>query len=331
MGAVIVDCAVYRGGNRVPLSSLASDMASALEAASAEEGGFVWIGLFEPSEEEMAKVSTTFNLHPLAVEDALTAHQRPKLERYPENHVFMVLKTLWYVDERDAVETGEIAIFVGENFVVTVRHGSGAELRMTRLDLERQAGVLGHGPFAVLYSVCDHVVDDYELVIQELAVDVDEIEMSVFSDQRTEDAKRIYTLKREVSEFRRAVAPLREPLTRLAHADLPEIDERAGTFFRDVADHAILINDQVETLDGLLSSAHDAYMARISVQQNDDMRKISAWVAVAAAPTVLAGIYGMNFENMPELSWHYGYFYALTLMAAVCTTLYLIFKRSGWL
>ena len=168
-------------------------------------------------------------------------------------------------------------------------------------------------------------------MVEELQIDVDEIELSVFSDERTQDAQRIYTLKREVSEFRRAVAPLREPLSRLAHAALPEMDERAGTFFRDVADHAILVNDQVETLDGLLSSAHDAHMARISVQQNDDMRKISAWVAIAAAPTVLAGIYGMNFQNMPELSWHYGYFYVLALMAVVCTTLYRIFKRSGWL
>jgi magnesium transporter len=328
---VIVDCAVYCGGNRMASTGLADDMASALDSARQQEGGFVWIGLHEPTEEEMAKVSSTFDLHPLAVEDALTAHQRPKLERYPGKHVFMVLKTLWYVDERDAVETGEIAIFVGDNFVVTVRHGSGAELSMTRLSLERQAGVLGHGPFAVLYSVCDHIVDDYERVVADLQTDVDEIELSVFSDERTQDAQRIYTLKREVSEFRRAVAPLREPLHRLSHAALPEMDERAGTFFRDVADHAILVNDQVETLDGLLSSAHDAHMAQISVQQNDDMRKISAWVAIAAAPTVVAGIYGMNFQNMPELSWHYGYFYALALMALACTSLYRIFKRSGWL
>ncbi len=330
-GAVIVDCAVYRGGNRVQLSERADDMSSALDAACAEEGGFVWIGLHEPTEAEMVKVSTTFNLHPLAVEDALAAHQRPKLERYPGNHVFMVLKTLWYVDERDAVETGEIAVFLGDNFVVTVRHGSGAELAMTRMSLERQAGLLGHGPFAVLYSVCDHIVDDYRHVVEELQNDVTEIELSVFSNERTQDAQRIYTLKREVSEFRRAVAPLREPLSRLAHAGLPEMEDRAATFFRDVADHAILINDQVESLDTLLSSAHDAHMARISVQQNDDMRKISAWVAIAAAPTVLAGIYGMNFENMPELTWHYGYFLVLATMAAICTTLYRIFKRSGWL
>ncbi len=328
---MIVDCAVYRGGSRLELPGGRSDYVSARRVARDKEGGFVWIGLHEPSEDEMSAVARAFTLHPLAVEDALAAHQRPKLERYPGDHVFMVLKTIWYVDEHDAVETGEIAVFVGADFVVTVRHGSGAELRITRQSLERQASVLGHGPFSVLYSVCDHIVDDYERVAKQLQVDVDEIELSVFSDERTQDSQRIYTLKREVSEFRRAVAPLREPLTRLAHAQLPEVDAHAGTFFRDVADHAILVTEQIETLDHLLSSAHDAHMARISVQQNDDMRRISAWVAMAAVPTMIAGIYGMNFHNIPELSWHYGYFMVLTVMAVSCTLLYRSFKHSGWL
>lgn len=328
---MIVDCAVYRDGSRLVLPEERTDYLSARAAAREGDGGFVWIGLHEPSEHEMAEVAKAFTLHPLAVEDALAAHQRPKLERYPGDHVFMVLKTLWYVDENDAVETGEIAVFVGADFVVTVRHGAGAELKITRQSLERQANVLGSGPFAVLYSVCDHVVDDYEHVAQQLQIDVEEIELSVFSSERTQDAQRIYTLKREVSEFRRAVAPLREPLTRLAHAQLPEVDAHAGTFFRDVADHAILVTDQVETLDHLLSSAHDAHMARISVQQNDDMRRISAWVAIAAVPTMIAGIYGMNFQNMPELRWHYGYFMVLAVMATSCTFLYRSFKRSGWL
>ena len=328
---MIVDCAVYRDGTRLALPQPRADFVSARAAARDGDGGFVWIGLHEPSEDELADVADAFTLHPLAVEDALTAHQRPKLERYPGNHVFMVVKTLWYVDEGDAVETGEIAVFVGPDFVVTVRHGSGAELSITRQSLEDQASVLGSGPFAVLYSICDHIVDDYARVAAQLQIDVDEIELSVFSSERTQDAQRIYTLKREVSEFRRAVAPLREPLSRLAHAQLPEIDEHAGTFFRDVSDHAILVTDQVETLDHLLSSAHDAHMARISVQQNDDMRRISAWVAIAAVPTMIAGIYGMNFEHMPELGWEDGYFLVLCVMALVCTLLYRSFKRSGWL
>jgi magnesium transporter len=328
---VIVDCAVYSNGNRLDERDHLLDVASARVAAQQAEDGFVWIGLHEPTEAEMAKVADALNLHPLAVEDAFVAHQRPKLELYEGRHLFMALKTLWYVDQNDAVETGEIAVFVGADFAVTVRHGAGGGLTLTRRGLEHQAGVLGHGPYAVLYSVCDRVVDDYRGVLDELQTDVDEIEYSVFSQERSKDARRIYTLKREVAEFRRAVGPLRAPLEQLAAANAPELDPRAGAFFRDVADHANQINDSVESLDGLLSSAHDAYMARISVQQNDDMRKISSWVAIAAGPTVLAGIYGMNFRHMPELEWRYGYFLVLGMMATVCLCLYLTFKRAGWL
>ncbi|MBA2561107.1 MAG: magnesium/cobalt transporter CorA [Propionibacteriales bacterium] len=322
---------MYRHGNRIPLSTMTDGMASAREAATGEEGGFVWIGLHEPTEPEMAEVARTFDLHPLAVEDALSAHQRPKLERYPGDHVFMVLKTLWYVDERDAVETGEIAVFVGNNYVVTVRHGAGADLRLTRRDLEQHAEVLGHGPFAVLYSVCDNVVDAYEKVAASLEDDVDEIELSVFSESRRNDSKRIYILKREMTEFRRAVVPLREPLTRLAQRQVAGMPNEAAPFFRDVSDHCIRVQEQVEALDSLLSSAHEAQMARVSVQQNDDMRKISAWVAIAAVPTAVAGIYGMNFEHMPELSWRFGYPLVLICMAVVCVTLFRFFKKSGWL
>jgi magnesium transporter len=330
-GLVIVDCAVYRNGARVATTQDLDHLDEAIEAVRTADSGFVWIGLHDPASDEMDRIKQAFRLHPLAVEDALTAHQRPKLERYPGNHVFMVLKTLWYVDEHDAVETGEIAAFVGRDFVVTVRHGSGGGLGLTRRSLESQASVLGHGPFSVLYAVCDHVVDGYAKVVNELQVDVDEVEFSVFSDIRSSDSRRIYTLKREIAEFRRAVGPLRDPLSRLAHAEVPDMDPRAATFFRDVADHAILINEQVESLDNLLSSAHDAHLARISVQQNDDMRKISAWVAIAAGPTVIGAIYGMNFTNMPELSWEWGYFYALGLMATLCLSLFALFKRSGWL
>jgi hypothetical protein len=212
----------------------------------------------------MDKVADTFDLHPLAVEDAVLAHQRPKLERYRDT-IFLVLKTIWYVDEQDAVETGEIAVFVGSNYVVTVRHGAGAELSWTRRDLEEHTEVLGHGPYAVLYSVCDRVVDAYEDVAAELETDVDEIELSVFSDNRSSDSRRIYTLKREVAEFRRAVSPLREPLTRFAQCQVSGMPQAAGAFFRDVTDHALRVYEQIETIDSLLSSAHDAHMAQISV------------------------------------------------------------------
>lgn len=336
---MIIDWAVYRHGHRIHPSEREAaeehDPSAAIGAAKAvakrSDGAFVWVGLHDPTAEEMEAVAQVFHLHQLAVEDATVAHQRPKLERYPGTHVFMVLKTLWYLDDQDAVETGEISVFVGDDFVVTVRHGQGGELAVTRRDLEEQQEVLGHGPFSVLYSVCDRVVDDYEQVAEALQNDVDEVELQVFSEVRSRDFRRIYTLKRELAEFRRAVSPLREPLTRLAHGEVPEMNPKAAAFFRDVADHAILTTDHVENLDELLSSAHDAHMARISVQQNDDMRKISAWVAMAAVPTLLAGIYGMNFRNMPELRWHYGYFMVLGVMAVACLSLYRIFKRSGWL
>jgi magnesium transporter len=271
-----------------------------------------------------------FSLHPLAVEDALKAHQRPKLERYDEG-LFLVLKTLWYVDEDDAVETGEINLFVGRNYIVSVRHGEGTELHSARLDLEKRTSVLGHGPSAVVYAICDRVVDAYELVANSLEEDVDEVETSVFSTNRTHDSQRIYVLKRELSEMRRAVNPLREPMKRFATGSVPYITHEAAPFFRDVVDHLLRVSESIESLDGLLSTAFDAHLAQISVNQNEDMRKISAWVAIAAVGTLVAGIYGMNFHNMPELRWHFGYFYALTLMATASFALYRLFKRSGWL
>jgi magnesium transporter len=327
---VIVDCAAYREGTRLDIPEDRLDLGEALDLAQ-QPGDFVWIGLYQPSQDEMDLVALSLGLHHLAVEDAVKAHQRPKLERYGGDSLFMVLKTLWYVDEQDAVETGEIAVFLGPNYVVTVRHGAGAGLSLARKDLEEHRETLGHGPFAVLYSVCDRVVDAYDEVAAELERDVDEIELSVFSDNRTSDSQRIYTLKREVSEFRRAVAPLREPLSRFAQCQVGGMPAAAGAFFRDVADHAIRVQEQVETLDTLLSSAHDAHMARITVQQNDDMRKISAWVAIAATPTALAGIYGMNFDHMPELHWRLGYPLVLIVMFAVCFGLYRGFQKSGWL
>ncbi len=331
MHLVIVDSALYRHGTRVRAIDGSHELRAALAEAQ-ESGGFIWIGLHEPTQREMNSVGETLGLHRLAVEDAVAAHQRPKLERYADDQLFMVLKTLWYVDKDDAVETGEIAIFVGKHYVVTVRHGAGSELGVTRRGLEEHTERLGHGPYAVLYSVCDQVVDDYEDVASELQTDVDEIEMSVFSDRRSGgDAQRIYTLKRELSEFRRAVVPLREPLTRFAQRNVAGMPAEAATFFRDVADHAIRVHEQIESLDTLLSSAHDAYTARISLQQNDDMRKISAWVAIAAVPTMIAGVYGMNFENMPELTWRYGYFLVVAVMVSACSLMYRAFKRSGWL
>jgi magnesium transporter len=275
-------------------------------------------------------VAEVFALHPLAVEDALHAHQRPKLERYDDG-IFLVLKTLWYVDEDDAVETGEINLFVGRDFVISVRHGEGTELHTARLDLEQQTAVLGHGPSAVVYAICDRVVDSYEAVGRALEIDVDEVEESVFSPTRTHDSRRIYVLKRELAEVRRAVNPLREPMKRFSTGSVPAVSQDAAPFFRDVNDHLIRISETIETLDTLLSTAFDAHLARISVEQNQDMRKISAWVAIAAVGTLVAGIYGMNFQHMPELGWRYGYGMAIGVMVVASVVLYRMFKKSGWL
>jgi magnesium transporter len=245
--------------------------------------------------------------------------------------VFLVLKTLWYVDEDDAVETGEIAMFVGDDFVVTVRHGQGNELHSAREELEASRKVMAHGPGGVLYAVIDRVVDEYLDVVDELVVDVDEIESSVFSTERTNDSSRIYVLKRELAEVRRAVLPLREPVARLAGGDVSAVPEKATPFFRDVADHLARAAETVDSLDALLSTAFDAHLAQISVQQNDDMRKISAGAALIVVPTLIAGIYGMNFRHMPELGWTYGYPFAILLMAAAAGGLWVLFKKSGWL
>ena len=330
---MIVDCALYHDGVRVPLDPAGPQTTHTLEAvreARAGGEGFVWVGLLDPTHEEMSGVAELFALHPLAVEDALHAHQRPKLERYDDG-LFLVLKTLWYVDELDAVETGEINLFIGHDFVVSVRHGEGTELHSARQHLEQKAHVLGYGPSAVVYAICDRVVDSYEEVAASLEVDVDEVEASVFSPARSDDSARIYVLKRELSEMRRAVGPLRDPINRFAAGSVPGISEDSAPFFRDVADHVVRVHEAIDTLDSLLSTAFEGQLARISVQQNDDMRKISAWVAIAAVNTLVAGVYGMNFRYMPELQWRYGYLLSLIVMVAASLGLYRFFKKSGWL
>ena len=325
---MIVDSAVYRQGTRVPVDCDVADLASMRERCT--PGDFVWVGMHQPTQAELAEVADAFSLHPLAVEDAVNAHQRPKLERY-EDMLFLVLKTLWYVDEEDAVETGEISLFVGQDFIVSVRHGEGGGLRQARLDLEAREAVLAHGPSAVVYAVCDQVVDGYEAVCDSLVEDVDEVEISVFSEDRTNDSARIYVLKRELAEVRRAVLPLRDPIGRFASGTVHGIDRDAAPYFRDVGDHLSRCADTIDELDGLLSTAFEAHLARISVQQNDDMRKISAGAALVVVPTLIAGIYGMNFDVMPELHWQFGYAWAMLLMLGTSLGLLWFFKKSGWL
>jgi magnesium transporter len=326
---VIVDNALYRKGERVDLGLDTHDLAGVRAKATGGDD-FVWVGLHDPSSEELEAIADLYDLHELAVEDAITAHQRPKVERYDDS-LFIVLKTLWYVDEEDAVETGEINIFVGHKFVITVRHGTGAALSDARHRLEGMSQVLAHGPSAVVYTVCDEVVDRYEEVAGSRQEDVDEVEKSVFSTERTNDAARIYILKRELAEMRRAVIPLREPMNRFTVGSVRGIHSDAGPYFRDVADHLARVAETIDTLDSLLSTAFEAHTAQISIQQNDDMRRISAAVGLVAAPTLVAGIYGMNFDHMPELHWLFGYPMAVLMMFGSSLVVYIISKRAGWL
>ena len=290
---------------------------------------FAWIGLHEPTEEEFDSVRREFGLHELAVEDAIEAHQRPKLEVYRDS-LFMVLKTARYVEGGPAVETGEIQVFIGEGFIITVRHGE-TKLHDVRLQLEQRPEFLRLGPGAALHAIIDRVVDDYGPVVEALDRDVRNLEAEVFSERRGDLTQRIYGLKREVLELYDAVAPLNEPLERLERLTFPLIPKKLWPYFRDVKDHVLRYVREVDGFRELLTSILAANLTQASVRQNEDVRKISAWAAIIAVPTLITGIYGMNFEHMPELGWTVGYPLAIALMAAVCFGLYRNFKRSGWL
>ena len=324
---MIVDCAVYAAGTRV---GRFTDLDEAARAAD-EPDAFVWIGLMEPTVEEFDSVTAHFDLHPLAVEDAIHASQRPKLERYDDT-LFVVLRPARYVDSEEVIELSQLMMFVGPHFLVTVRHGVnniGADVRrFVEADPER----LKRGTKGVLHAFVDRVVDDYAGVLKGLHDDVEEIERQVFSHERANHAERIFKLKREVLEFRAAVEPLDEPLSALATGRyLHEAGSSLAEYFRDVHDHLQRVSERVEAIDSLLTDALNANLAQVSMRQNEDMRKISSWVALFAVPTMIAGVYGMNFAHMPELGWKYGYLFALGLMAAGCLFLWRMFKRSGWL
>lgn len=334
---VIADCGVYEHGRRssarVPLEQVAG---AARELRDPD--GYVWVGLHRPSAPELALVAQAFELPPLAVEDALQAHQRPKLEVY-DQVLFVVLKPVRYVDHEEVVDIAELALFVGPGFVVTVRHGSSTILRDVRAELDgARTPLLVPGPAGVLYRVADLVVDRYGEVITAIDTDVAEIEEQVFGPTEGDHAERIYKLKREVIQFRRALTPLEDPLRRLSEGLVPGIPETAAPFFRDVHDHLLRAADGLDGHDRLLTDVLQANVARVSsrqsavaVRQNEDMRRISAWAAIALVPTAVAGVYGMNFEFMPELHWRYGYFAVLTVIVVVCLGLRRLFQRNGWL
>jgi magnesium transporter len=328
VGAAVVDCGLYdegrRQGGRIELDS-------ALNQADSCRDGFVWIGLHDPSPEVVEAVAEHFKLHPLAVEDAVHAHQRPKLEVLGDT-LFLVLKTARHVDSDEPVEIGEVMIFLGPRFVVTVRHGEGSPLHEVRLDLEAHPNLLGIGPSSVVYAVADRIVDDYADVIEAIDLEVEKVEEAVFSGAGVNPTERIYKLKREVLEFKRAVAPLVGPMQRLAteQAGLP-LDPRTADYFRDVNDHLIRDADQIAAFDELLTGVLQANFAQLTVRDNQDMRRISGWVAIIAVPTMVFGLYGMNFKHMPELEWQYGYPAVIGFVLLVCAVLYRSFKRSGWL
>jgi len=327
MGGVIVDSAVYGNGHRLAGSVDLSGAAPPLAA----RGEFAWIGLFEPTKLEFAQVRRCFALPDLAVEDALGAHQRPKLEQY-DDCLFMVLKTARYLDPSEEVEFGEIQVFVGPGFVVHVRHHAPSNLVGVRRAIEQDPDRLRLGPGAVLHAIVDRVVDNYEPVVDGLANDIDEVEREVFTRRAGESpVERIYRLMRTVLEVLQDLAPLLGPLDDLSRKRYDVIHEDLQEYFRDVHDHLARLVAQVHTFKELLTNVLTANLTRVSIRQNQDMRKISAWVAIAAVPTMVAGIYGMNFEHMPELRWPLAYPVLLVTLFVLCFALYRRFKREEWL
>ncbi|MET9546153.1 magnesium and cobalt transport protein CorA [Streptomyces sp. NPDC006627] len=339
--SAVVDCAVYRDGRRLECADALSPHEAMLEVR--RQGGFAWIGLHEPTEGEFAGIAAEFGLHPLAVEDAVHAHQRPKLERYDDT-LFTVFKTIHYVEHEEltatseVVETGEVMCFTGRDFFITVRHGGHGSLRALRRRLQEDPELLAKGPSAVLHTIADHVVDGYLAVADAMQDDIDEVETEVFSapskgkgTARGVDAGRIYQLKREVLEFKRAVSPLLRPMLLLSERPMRLVDPDIQKYFRDVADHLTRVQEQVVGFDELLNSILQANLAQAAVAQNEDMRKITSWAAIIAVPTAVCGVYGMNFDHMPELHWRFGYPMVLALIGGVCFAIHRTLKRNGWL
>ena len=327
---MIVNCAIYRDGHRAPESG---DLATMARLCSGG-GAIAWIGLFRPTYEEFAEVTRHFDLHELAVEDAVTAHQRSKLERYGDT-LFCVLRPARYIDETETVEFDEVHVFAGPHFVVTVRHGETPGLAEVREALEARPHLLRRGPVAILHAIVDRGVDDYAPVVAGVEHDIDEIEDEVF-DGSADASRRVYELTREVIDFQRATKPLIPILERLM-AD-QGVGEEEGRYVRDVLDHALRVQEQVDGFRQLLQSILNVNLtletkalSEASIRQNEEVKKISAWAAILFAPSVIGTVYGMNFRHMPELHWRFGYLFAIGLMLAVSGALYLVFKRRGWI
>jgi magnesium transporter len=329
----IIDNAVYVNGARHAEPESLEQTFQML----ALHGGMAWIGLYRPTAEEMAAVASEFGLHELAVEDAISAHQRPKLERYGDN-LFTVLRPARYLDATESVEFGELHVFTGKNFVVTVRHAETAGVAQVRQRLESRPDLLRHGPEAVLYALLDRVVDDYGPVVAGLENDIDEIEDQLFSGD-TAVSRRIYELAREVIQFQRAIHPLPDMMHQLKRGfEKYDVETELRHSLRDVEDHVERVISRADsfrdllqnalTLDGTLTANRQN---EASAEQNEQVKKISSWAAIFFAPSFVAGVYGMNFDHMPELHWTLGYPMAILLMAATAAAMYAIFKKKGWL
>jgi magnesium transporter len=333
----LIDCGVYVEGHRLSGKyTYAAALSKVREIELAGHEAFVWIGLHEPDESQMQDVAEVFGLHPLAVEDAVVAHQRPKLERYDET-LFLVLKTVNYVPHesvvlaREIVETGEVMVFVGKDFVITIRHGGHGGLSEVRKRMDADPEQLRLGPYAVMHAIADYVVDKYTEVTRLMECDIDAIEEVAFSPGRKLDVEPIYLLKREVVELRRCVNPLSAAFQRMQTEDKDLISKEVRRYLRDVADHQMAAADQIASYDDMLNSLVQAALARVGMQQNSDMRKMSAWAGIIAVPTMVAAIYGMNFHFMPELNWTWGYPGVMAAMTGACLFLYFQFRKRNWL
>ncbi|WP_407940061.1 magnesium and cobalt transport protein CorA [Nakamurella leprariae] len=363
----VVGCEAYIDG--VPHPGCATPEAA--RQAIAEAGsGFVWIGLHEPTGADMQHLAEVFDLHELAVEDAVHAYQRPKLDAY-RHSLFMVLKTVAHVDHAtgllgstevgdrrgalrhrpapvghtyaeadpartkansvEIVQTGEIMVFLGADFIITVRHGDHSSLIGLRQELESRPEHLQLGPAVVLHGITDRIVDEYFAVAEQIEQDMDDLETAVFSPGAPVSVERIYSFKREIMELRRAVVPLALPLRTLTNGSSPLVPDEVRRYFRDVEDHVLHVSEQIGSFDELLTNLANALLAEVGARQNEDMRKISSWAAIAVVPTAIAGIYGMNFDDMPELHWQYGYPAVLLLMFCLCFGIHRLLRRRGWL
>ena len=321
----IINCAAYAEGRRVADVKL-SDVHTVLN----DKKQFVWIGLHEPSEEILMHVKHEFNLHELAVEDAHNAHQRPKVKLYDDS-IFVVLRTVHRSHEHHT-EFGETHFFVGNNFIVVIRHGSSVPYTEVRARCESTPELLKKGQGFVLYAVMDFIVDRYFPVVLEMEQELESIEAKIFKEKPSrETTEQIYDLKRELLDVKRAVSPLVDVCNRLTRYEIKCITEETRPYFRDVYDHAMRINEMVDNTRELLNSAMEANFSLISISQSDVSKKFAGWAAIIAVPTMVAGFYGMNFKFMPELEWHYGYYIVVLATIGICITLYFLFKRSGWL